>query len=126
MDIENLIKVILKGASDHTEIEEIREKLKHVAAENRPLRVKFGMDPSAPDIHLGHAVPLRKLKQLQDLGCEVTILIGLVIRPVKVKPESPLPANKLCKIPKHIKIKCLRFWTEVKQRLFTILNGLAK
>ena len=76
MDIENLIKVILKGASDHTEIEEIREKLKHVAAENRPLRVKFGMDPSAPDIHLGHAVPLRKLKQLQDLGCEVTILIG--------------------------------------------------
>ncbi len=76
MDIENLTKIILKGAVDHTEIEEIKEKLKRVAAENRPLRVKFGMDPSAPDIHLGHAVPLRKLKQLQDLGCEITILIG--------------------------------------------------
>ena len=66
MDIENTIKVMLKGAADHTDIEEIKEKLKKVDAEHRPLRIKLGLDPSAPDIHLGHAVVLRKMKQLQD------------------------------------------------------------
>ena len=76
MDIENTIKVMLKGAADHTDIEEIKAKLKKVNEENRPLRIKLGLDPSAPDIHLGHAVVLRKMKQLQDLGNEVTIIIG--------------------------------------------------
>lgn len=76
MDIENTIKVMLKGAADHTDIEEIKEKLKKVDSEHRPLRIKLGLDPSAPDIHLGHAVVLRKMKQLQDLGNEVIIIIG--------------------------------------------------
>ena len=76
MDIENTIKIMLKGAADHTDVEEIREKLKKVDAEHRPLRIKLGLDPSAPDIHLGHAVVLRKIKQLQDLGNEVIIIIG--------------------------------------------------
>ena len=67
---------MLKGAADHTDVEEIREKLKKVDAEHRPLRIKLGLDPSAPDIHLGHAVVLRKIKQLQDLGNEVIIIIG--------------------------------------------------
>ena len=57
MDIENTIKIMLKGAADHTDVEEIREKLKKVDAEHRPLRIKLGLDPSAPDIHLGHASP---------------------------------------------------------------------
>ena len=76
MDIENTIKIMLKGAADHTDVEEIREKLKKVDAEHRPLRIKLGLDPSAPDIHLGHAVVLRKIKQLQDLGHEIIIIIG--------------------------------------------------
>ena len=76
MDIENTIKIMLKGAADHTDVEEIKEKLKKVEKENRPLRIKLGLDPSAPDIHLGHAVVLRKIKQLQDLGHEAIILIG--------------------------------------------------
>lgn len=76
MDIENTIKIMLKGAAAHTDVEEIREKLKKVDSEKRPLRIKLGLDPSAPDIHLGHAVALRKMKQLQDLGNEVIIIIG--------------------------------------------------
>ncbi len=51
---------------------ELRERL----AENRPLRVYLGVDPSAPDIHLGHTVPIRKLRQFQELGHQVTFLIG--------------------------------------------------
>ena len=45
-------------------------------ARGRPLRVKLGVDPTAPDLHLGHAVPLRKLRQFQDLGHTVVLIIG--------------------------------------------------
>jgi tyrosyl-tRNA synthetase len=51
-------------------------KLERAAATGTPLRVKLGLDPSAPDLHLGHAIPLRKLRQFQDLGHEVHVIIG--------------------------------------------------
>jgi len=51
---------------------ELRERLE----EGRPLRVYLGVDPTVPDLHLGHTVPMRKLRQFQDLGHEVTFLIG--------------------------------------------------
>lgn len=76
MNIEETIKIMLKGAADSTDVSDIRKKLEHVAKENRPLRLKLGLDPSAPDIHLGHAVVLRKIKQLQDLGHKAIIIIG--------------------------------------------------
>lgn len=72
MTIEEKIKIMLKGALGYSEIVEIKHKLET----NEPLRVKLGLDPSAPDIHLGHAVVLRKMKQLQDIGCEILIIIG--------------------------------------------------
>lgn len=52
------------------------EKLAQVAKENRPLKIKLGFDPTAPDLHLGHAVVLKKLKQFQDLGHQIIILVG--------------------------------------------------
>lgn len=76
MNIEETIKIMLKGVDSHTDYEEIEKKIKKVADENRPLRIKLGLDPSAPDIHLGHAVVLRKIKQLQDLGHQAIIIIG--------------------------------------------------
>ena len=76
MDIENTLKIMLKGADSYTDKEQIIEKLQEVEKENRPLRIKLGLDPSAPDIHIGHAVVLRKIKQLQDLGHEAIIIIG--------------------------------------------------
>ena len=76
MDIDDTIKIMLKGAADHTAINEIKDKLKKIEEEKRPMRIKLGLDPSAPDIHIGHAVVLRKMKQLQDLGHQVIIIIG--------------------------------------------------
>ena len=76
MNIEKTLNIMLKGCENHTEKNEIIEKLKKVEKEGRPLRIKLGLDPSAPDIHLGHAVALRKIKQLQDLGHEAIIVIG--------------------------------------------------
>jgi len=75
-NIEEQIKIIGKGASAIISIEELKEKLIKSEKENKPLIIKFGLDPSAPDIHLGHAVVLRKLKQMQDLGHKVVIVIG--------------------------------------------------
>lgn len=67
-----IIKKIQRGTSEIINFELLEEKLK----ENRPLRVKAGFDPTAPDIHLGHCVLLRKLRQFQDLGHTVDFLIG--------------------------------------------------
>lgn len=54
----------------------LEEKLKQAKAENRKLTIKLGFDPTAPDLHLGHAVVLKKLKQFQDLGHQIIIVVG--------------------------------------------------
>jgi tyrosyl-tRNA synthetase len=56
--------------------DEFIKKLEKSRAKGKPLRIKYGADPSAPDIHLGHSVPIRKLKQFQDLGHQVVFIIG--------------------------------------------------
>jgi len=70
------LDIILKGADSVIHVEELKQKLQRSFDQQKPLKIKLGLDPSAPDIHLGHAVVLRKIKQLQDLGHEVIILIG--------------------------------------------------
>ncbi len=76
MKIKDQIEILKRGVSDLISEEELEKKLKKSAAEDRPLRVKLGLDPTAPDIHLGHTVVLRKLKQFQDLGHEIYLIIG--------------------------------------------------
>ena len=75
-EVENQIAIMLKGVAQHTAVSEIRDKINTVIKEKRPLRIKLGLDPSAPDIHLGHSVVLRKIRQLQDLGHKAVIIIG--------------------------------------------------
>lgn len=70
------LKIIEKGTLQIVGREELLQKLKRSCETGIPLTVKFGMDPSAPDLHLGHTVPLRKLRQIQDLGHRVVIVIG--------------------------------------------------
>ncbi len=70
------MRIILKGVDTVVSEEELFEKLKRSYEQKKPLTVKLGLDPSAPDIHLGHAVVLRKIKQIQDLGHKVVIVIG--------------------------------------------------
>jgi len=71
-DIDSRLALITRGAVDVISEEELREKL----ASGRPLRVKAGFDPTAPDLHLGHTVLIHKLKHFQDLGHHVLFLIG--------------------------------------------------
>lgn len=74
--VDEQMKIIKKGVLDMMREEELREKLKISVEQNKPLTIKLGLDPSAPDIHLGHTVVLRKIKQMQDLGHKAIIIIG--------------------------------------------------
>ncbi|MCC5909394.1 MAG: tyrosine--tRNA ligase [Clostridiaceae bacterium] len=69
-------RIILKGVHTLVSEEELFLKLKKSFERNESLTIKLGLDPSAPDIHLGHAVVLRKIKQMQDLGHRAVIIIG--------------------------------------------------
>lgn len=70
------LEIIKKGADKIVDEAELLVKLQCSYDEQKPLTIKLGLDPSAPDIHLGHAVVLRKIKQMQDLGHHAVILIG--------------------------------------------------
>jgi len=76
MTIDEQLAYLTKGAEETIRVEELRAKLERAATSGRPLRVKAGFDPTAPDIHLGHTVLIRKLKHFQDLGHTVIFLIG--------------------------------------------------
>lgn len=72
MDIQKQLEIFKRKTVHLEKEEELVAKLK----EDRPLRIKWGIDPSSPDIHIGHMVPIRKLKELQDLGHQIDFLIG--------------------------------------------------
>ncbi|MBP6059282.1 MAG: tyrosine--tRNA ligase [Candidatus Saccharicenans sp.] len=74
--VEEQMKLLRKGAVEIIQEEDLIKKLERSRIENKPLRVKAGFDPTAPDIHLGHTVLLRKMKHFQELGHEVVFLIG--------------------------------------------------
>src|SRR2546426_4309567 len=76
MTIDEQVQYLRKGAVEIIREEELRAKLEKSAQTGRPLRVKLGADPTAPDIHLGHTVVIRKLRAFQELGHEVIFLIG--------------------------------------------------
>ena len=74
--IDQQIEMITRGTFDIVPKADLKAKLLKSAKSGKPLQVKLGLDPTAPDIHLGFAVVLRKLRQFQDLGHEVVIIIG--------------------------------------------------
>ena len=76
MTIDEQLAYLTKGAVDVVRRDELRKKLERAASTRTPLTVKVGFDPTAPDLHLGHTVLIRKMKHFQDLGHRVVFLIG--------------------------------------------------
>ena len=72
LPVEEQLKVITSGTMQIVPMDELRKKLERGV----PLNVKLGVDPTSPDLHLGHAVPLRKMRQFRGLGHKVTLIIG--------------------------------------------------
>ena len=74
--VREQVELLKRGTAQLISEAELEDRLTRAHREGRPLRVKWGADPTAPDIHLGHAVVLRKLRQFQDLGHEVLFVVG--------------------------------------------------
>ncbi|MCD8199668.1 MAG: tyrosine--tRNA ligase [Coriobacteriaceae bacterium] len=72
ISVDEQLHIITSGTVDLIPVDEMKKKLER----DKPLTVKLGVDPTSPDLHIGHAVPLRKLRQFQDLGHEVVLIIG--------------------------------------------------
>lgn len=75
-ELNRQLDLILRGTVEVIQLDELKEKLSTSLKEHRPLKVKAGFDPTAPDLHVGHTVLIQKLKHFQDLGHEVIFLIG--------------------------------------------------
>lgn len=76
LPVEEQLKIISRGTVDLLPMDELKLKLEKSYNSGKPLRIKQGFDPTAPDIHLGHTVGIRKLRQFQELGHQVVVIIG--------------------------------------------------
>lgn len=75
-EVQKQIEIIKRGSVEIIEEKELRSKIKTSLETNKPLKIKAGFDPTAPDLHLGHTVLIQKLKQFQDMGHDIYFLIG--------------------------------------------------
>lgn len=116
MQISDILKVITRGAVEIINLENLNKKLEKSQATGRPLVIKAGFDPTAPDIHLGHVVLLRKMRQFQELGHRVVFLIG----DFTAKIGDPTGRNQLRKVmsPEQITENAKTY----KEQVFKILD----
>lgn len=75
-EVARQVEIFARGVVDLIDKRELHERIEASLRTKRPLRVKFGMDPTSPDLHVGHAVPLMKLRTLQDLGHQIVLIVG--------------------------------------------------
>ncbi|MDZ4723007.1 MAG: tyrosine--tRNA ligase [candidate division Zixibacteria bacterium] len=75
-ELEQQLSILERGTVDILPMDEFKQKIYFSIAQKKPLRVKQGFDPTSPDIHLGHTVGLRKLKQFQELGHQIVLIVG--------------------------------------------------
>jgi tyrosyl-tRNA synthetase len=75
-EVEKQLAVFKRGVVDLIEERELAERIERSLKTGKPLRVKFGMDPSSPDLHVGHAIPLMKLRSIQELGHTIVLIVG--------------------------------------------------
>ena len=92
-EVERQLSLIERNAETLLPREELAAKLERSLKEKKPLRVKLGIDPSAPHLTLGHAVVLRKLRTFQDLGHTAVLVVGTSPAASATPRESPRPAS---------------------------------
>ena len=116
---EEQLALIQRGTHEIISEEDLLKKLK----ENRPLKVKAGFDPTAPDLHLGHTVLINKLKVFQDLGHEVLFLIGdytaMIGDPTgKSATRPPLSREQVLENAKNMANTALEKFIDIKPTLY--------
>lgn len=124
---EEQLTLIQRGTHEIISKDDLLKKLR----ENRPLRIKAGFDPTAPDLHFGHTVLLNKLKVFQDLGHQVFFLLAIIpleLETLLVKTQHDLHyhVNRFSKMQRLIKNRFLKFLIRQKPKLFLIPSGFLK
>src|SRR3954466_6760995 len=74
--VEDQLRLLTRGAAHVEKLDELRKKLERSREPGQPLRIKYGIDPTGFDVHLGHTVPLRKMRQFQELGHTAVLILG--------------------------------------------------
>src|SRR2546429_2425583 len=74
--VEDQLRLLTRGATHVEKLDELRKKLERSRETGKPLRIKYGIDPTGFDVHLGHTVPLRKLRLFQSLGHKAVLILG--------------------------------------------------
>jgi tyrosyl-tRNA synthetase len=109
--VEEQLAVILRGAAQVETRDELKKKLEKSRETGKPLRVKYGIDPTGFDVHLGHTVPLRKLRQFQDLGHKAVLIIGTAT--AAVGDPSGRDASRQGLTPEQIEKNAQTYLTQI-------------
>jgi len=122
MTIDEQYDILTRGAVDLVTLDEFKKKLAKSAATGTPLTVKVGFDPTAPDIHLGHTVLLRKMRQFQDLGHRVIFVIGdftgMIGDPTgRVKTRPALTREQILENAETYKRQCFKVLDPAKTEI---------
>jgi tyrosyl-tRNA synthetase len=122
MTVDQQYDILSRGAVDLVTIDELKKKLERSSATGKPLTVKVGFDPTAPDIHLGHTVILRKMRQFQDLGHRVIFVIGdftgMIGDPTgRVKTRPALTREQIVENAETYKRQCFKVLDPVKTEI---------
>src|ERR671912_1884062 len=119
MDVDRQLALLTHGCPDVVRREELALRLAQAAATGRPLVVKVGFDPTAPDLHLGHTVLIRKMKHFQDLGHTVVYVVGaftaLIGDPTgRSKTRPPLTMEEISQNAETYKTQIFKILDPVK------------
>ncbi|MBY0457397.1 MAG: tyrosine--tRNA ligase, partial [Gemmataceae bacterium] len=109
--VDEQLAVLMRGAAQVETRDELRKKLERSVATGKPLRVKYGIDPTGFDVHLGHTVPLRKLRQFQGLGHQAVLIIGTAT--AAVGDPSGRDASRQGLTPEQIEINAQTYLTQI-------------
>ena len=128
LPVDEQLDLLQKGAAEIIRLSELRERLEKSRTSGRPLRIKAGFDPTAPDLHLGHTVLMRKLRHFQQLGHTVIFLVGdataLIGDPTgRNVTRKPLSREEIDATPRPTKSRCSRFSIATKPRSATTRSG---
>jgi len=130
-EVQRQLEILRTGAAEIIPEEELKEKIRQSLINNKPLIVKLGLDPTAPDIHLGHTVPLQKMRQFQDLGHQAVIIIGDFTGRIgdpsgKSDTRKPLTEEELHKNAETYKQQIFKILDPQKTRIEFNASWLAK
>ena len=131
--VEEQLAALLGGTAQTETTDELRKKLERSRATGKPLRVKIGIDPTGFDVHLGHTVPLRKLRQFQELGHTAVLIIGTAT--AAVGDPSGRDSSRQALTPEQIETNAGTYLTQIAKAqlaleflpvLDAVLDGLAR